>query len=84
MPLVIAGRIVPLNRSDPDAVFTGRVFIDDSGTVEAVTSGNGAAQCRVQAARSPLRRSGIALIEKRSLRNMPGLWPTPERQSFVP
>src|SRR6478672_3452040 len=43
MALVIAGRIVPLNRSDPDAVFKGRVFIDDSGTVEAVTSGNGAA-----------------------------------------
>ena len=43
MPLVIAGRIVPLNRSDPDAVFKGRVFIGESGTVEAVTSGNGAA-----------------------------------------
>ena len=39
MALVIAGRIVPLNRSDPDAVFKGRVFIDDSGTVEGVTAG---------------------------------------------
>lgn len=38
MTLVIAGRIVPLDRNDPDAVFQGRVFIDDTGTVERVSS----------------------------------------------
>jgi cytosine/adenosine deaminase-related metal-dependent hydrolase len=37
MTLVVAGRIVALDRADPDAVFQGRVFIDDSGTIEAVT-----------------------------------------------
>lgn len=39
MALVIAGRIVPMDRGDPDAVFMGRVFLDDSGSVERVTSG---------------------------------------------
>ena len=43
MALVIAGRIVPLDRSDPAAVFKGRVFIDPSGNIERVTKGNGAA-----------------------------------------
>jgi len=43
MALVIAGKIVPLDRADPDAVFKGRVYVDDSGTIERVTSGNGAA-----------------------------------------
>ncbi len=51
MALVIHGRIVPLDRSDPDAVFTGRVFIDDSGTVERVTAGNAAAPSGFAAAR---------------------------------
>ncbi len=41
MALVIAGRIVPFDRADPDAVFKGRVFLDDHGTVDRVTSGNG-------------------------------------------
>jgi cytosine/adenosine deaminase-related metal-dependent hydrolase len=36
MALVIEGRIVALDRADPDTEFAGRVFIDDSGTVEAV------------------------------------------------
>ena len=44
MPLIVAGRIVPLdNKTDPDAMFAGRVFIDDSGMVERVTAGNAAA-----------------------------------------
>lgn len=42
MALVIAGRIVPLDRDDPAAVFKGRVFIDDSGTIEQVTAGTAA------------------------------------------
>ncbi len=37
MALVIAGRIVPMDRDDPDAAFKGRVFIDDSGTIDRVT-----------------------------------------------
>ena len=41
MALIIAGRIVPLDPADPDAVFKGRVFLDDRGTVERVTAGNG-------------------------------------------
>ncbi len=40
MALVIAGRIVPLDRADPDAEFQGRLFIDDSGTVDQITRGN--------------------------------------------
>jgi 5-methylthioadenosine/S-adenosylhomocysteine deaminase len=43
MALVIKGRIAPLDRDDPDAVFAGRVFIDDSGSIERVTRGNAAA-----------------------------------------
>ena len=39
MPLIIAGRIVPLDGADPDAVFQGRVYLDDSGTIERVTAG---------------------------------------------
>jgi 5-methylthioadenosine/S-adenosylhomocysteine deaminase len=37
MALVIAGRIVPQDRDDPDATFKGRVFLDDSGSVERVS-----------------------------------------------
>ena len=40
MSLVIAGRIVPLDRADPDAEFKGRVYIDDSGVVERISQGN--------------------------------------------
>jgi cytosine/adenosine deaminase-related metal-dependent hydrolase len=43
MALVIRGRIVPLNPADPDAEFQGRVFLDDHGTIEAVSSGTEAA-----------------------------------------
>ena len=39
MTLVIRGRIVPLDRTDPTAVFQGRVFIDPSGTIERVAAG---------------------------------------------
>jgi cytosine/adenosine deaminase-related metal-dependent hydrolase len=40
--LVISGKIVPLDRANPDAVFKGRVFIDDSGSIEQVTVGTAA------------------------------------------
>src|SRR5690348_1173975 len=40
MPLVLKGRIAPLDRDEPDAIFQGRVFIDSSGSIEAVTKGN--------------------------------------------
>ena len=40
MALVIAGRIVPLDRADPAAVFKGRVYLDDSGTIDSVAPGN--------------------------------------------
>jgi cytosine/adenosine deaminase-related metal-dependent hydrolase len=42
MALVISGKIVPLDRADPEAVFKGRVFLDDSGSIERVTAGNAA------------------------------------------
>jgi 5-methylthioadenosine/S-adenosylhomocysteine deaminase len=41
MALVIEGRIVPLQKADPDAAFDGRVYLDDHGTIERVTVGNG-------------------------------------------
>lgn len=37
MVLVLKGRIAPLDRDAPDAVFKGRVYIDDGGSVERVT-----------------------------------------------
>jgi cytosine/adenosine deaminase-related metal-dependent hydrolase len=40
MPLTIAGRIVPLDRQDPDAVFKGRVHLDNSGAIESITTAN--------------------------------------------
>lgn len=43
MALIISGRIAPLDRGDPDAVFKGRVFIDDSGSIDQVSRGNGPA-----------------------------------------
>ena len=40
MALIIAGKIVPLDRSDPDAVFKGCVFVDESsGTIDSVVKG---------------------------------------------
>jgi len=41
MSLVIAGHIVAFDRSDPDAHFQGRVYIDDSGAIVCVTQGEG-------------------------------------------
>jgi cytosine/adenosine deaminase-related metal-dependent hydrolase len=41
MALVIAGRIVPLDPTDPEAVFKGRVYLGDDGTIDRVTKGNG-------------------------------------------
>jgi 5-methylthioadenosine/S-adenosylhomocysteine deaminase len=38
MGLVIAGRIVPLDPGDPDAVFKGRVYVDDRGTIDSVAA----------------------------------------------
>ena len=50
MALIVAGRIVPLDEGDPDAVFQGRVFVDDSGTIERVTSGTDSAPSGFSAA----------------------------------
>jgi cytosine/adenosine deaminase-related metal-dependent hydrolase len=35
---VIAGRIVPLDSGDPDAIFKGRIYIDDNGTIDTVSA----------------------------------------------
>ncbi len=43
MALVLAGRVVPLDPADPWAVFPGRVFVADDGTIDAVTAEGGAA-----------------------------------------
>ena len=48
MSLVISGKVVPLDREDPDAAFKGRVFLDDSGAVERVVAGNAAAPDRIR------------------------------------
>ena len=39
MALIIEGRIVPLQKADPDAAFDGRVYLDDHGPVEEVVWG---------------------------------------------
>ena len=38
MGLVIAGRIVPLDKGDPDAVFKGRVYLGDHGMIDEVAA----------------------------------------------
>ena len=43
MVLVLAGRCAPCSQDDPDAVFAGRVFIDDNGKIEKVVAGSGGA-----------------------------------------
>ena len=43
MALVIAGRIVPLDRAKPDEVFKGRVYLDNSGTIDGVRRAGAAA-----------------------------------------
>lgn len=50
MVLVVAGRVVPCDKSDPDAVFKGRVFIDDAGNIEHIAKGNGSAPAGFSAA----------------------------------
>jgi 5-methylthioadenosine/S-adenosylhomocysteine deaminase len=60
MALVIAGHIVPMNISNPDATFPGRVYIGDDGFVEAVTAGNAAAPAGFSNA--PLVDTGDALV----------------------
>lgn len=52
MALVIAGRIVPLDRDHPTAAFKGRVFIDNDGSVERVTAGSAPAPAGYDTARS--------------------------------
>jgi 5-methylthioadenosine/S-adenosylhomocysteine deaminase len=41
MALVIRGRILPMSKADPSALFTGNVYLGDDGVVEAVIAGNG-------------------------------------------
>ena len=38
MALVLSGQVVPCDQNDPDAVFAGRVFINDGGDIEQVLS----------------------------------------------
>jgi 5-methylthioadenosine/S-adenosylhomocysteine deaminase len=40
MVLVVSGRVVPCDKNDPDAVFAGRVFIDDDNNIEHVGRNN--------------------------------------------
>lgn len=40
MALILAGKIVPLDRSDPEAIYKGCVFIDeDAGTIDSIVKG---------------------------------------------
>ncbi|MGZ5584488.1 MAG: amidohydrolase family protein, partial [Usitatibacter sp.] len=40
MALILAGKIAPLDRSDPEAVFKGCLFIDDdAGTIDSIVKG---------------------------------------------
>jgi hypothetical protein len=48
MALVIAGRIVPMSSTDPSAVFAGRIYLGDDGSVEAVTAGTAPAPADLQ------------------------------------
>src|SRR5690242_12846900 len=64
MALVIAGCIVPMDRSDPDAQFQGRVYIDDSGTIEQIMKGDGPA---------PSGFANAATIDVGEARVLPGL-----------
>ena len=43
MALVIRGRVVPLDPDAPDAVHAGRVYIDNGGSIERVTTDGAAA-----------------------------------------
>jgi cytosine/adenosine deaminase-related metal-dependent hydrolase len=60
MALVIAGRIVPMNRTDPAAVFAGRVYLGDDGFVEAVMTANAAVPTGF--ANAPVVNAGDAFV----------------------
>jgi 5-methylthioadenosine/S-adenosylhomocysteine deaminase len=60
MALVLAGRIVPLTEHDPSAVFRGRVWLGDEGTIDAVTKAN--AKGPVGFADAPTVDVGDALV----------------------
>lgn len=60
MALVVAGTIAPLARGAEDDVFSGRVWLADDGTVEAVTRGN--AQGPAGFAAAPTVDVGAAVI----------------------
>ena len=60
MALVIAGRIVPMSRNDPSAVFAGRVYLGDDGFVEAVTTATAAAPAGF--ANAPTVNAGDAFV----------------------
>ena len=85
MALVLAGRIVPLDRDDPNAVFKGRVFIDDSGTIEAVTKGNAApptgfANARILDLGNALVLPGLIDLHNHIGYNAPPLWTEPSQK----
>jgi cytosine/adenosine deaminase-related metal-dependent hydrolase len=60
MALVIAGRIVPMAKSDPSAVFAGRIYLGDDGLVDAVTTSPAAAPAGFASA--PVIDAGDALV----------------------
>jgi 5-methylthioadenosine/S-adenosylhomocysteine deaminase len=60
MPLVIKGRVIPLAPSDPNRTFAGRVFLNDAGTIEAITNTQGAAPAGFETA--PVADVGDALV----------------------
>lgn len=86
MALIITGRIVPIDRNDPDAVFKGRGFIDDSGTVERVTKDNAPAPTGFSNARKVDVGSNFALPGFIDLHDHIGyntlpLWPEPRQKT---
>jgi 5-methylthioadenosine/S-adenosylhomocysteine deaminase len=60
MALVIRGRLVPLQRDDPSAVFKGSVYIDDDGRIEAVAPSRRKALAGYEHA--PVVEGGDALV----------------------
>jgi len=60
MALIIAGRVVPMSSTDPDAALKGRVYLGDDGLVAAVTDGTTAAPAGF--ADAPVVDTGSALV----------------------
>ena len=60
MPLIIKGRVIPLTSSDPNRAFAGRVFLNDAGTIEAVTNTHDAVPTGF--ANAPVVEVGDALV----------------------